>query len=322
MPGLEPTLHHASRPVMGTLCEVSVYDADARRASDAMMRALDEMSRVDRLLSNYQPDSELSVMNREAGKAPFHASEELFTFVVTSRAYFDATRGAFDPTVGPLVRAWGFLTRQPARPPPAAIAEARAKSGFDKVRLDPAAHTVFYTVAGLEFDPGGIGKGYAADRAVDVLRRAGVTSALVSAGGSTLNAVGHPPDRPGWRIAIKNPLDPARPYAYVDLRDGSLSTSGMSEAFVEDGSRRLAHIFDPRRGEPVEHMCQATVVAPTGTASDALSKPAFILARGDVERVFRGIANAHVLRVEADCGRASIVWTTPGSSRTFIGAIR
>ena len=234
------TLHRASRTIMGTLCEVQIYDTDAARAEAASTRALDEMARVDRLLSNYDAASELSALNREAAKAPVRVSDELFAFVRDSRAYYDATDGTFDPTVGPLVRAWGFFTLRPSKPGDAAIADARARSGFDKVRLDPAARTVFYTVVGVEFDPGGIGKGYAADRAVEVLRRAGVDAALVSAGGSTLNAIGHPPDRAGWRIAIKDPADAAHPYAYVELRDASLSTSGVSENAVRDGSRRYA----------------------------------------------------------------------------------
>lgn len=302
---------------MGTLCEIEVYDADAARADAAMARALDEMARVDRLLSNYRPDSELSVMNREAARAPFHASDELFAFVETSRRFYERSRGAFDPTVGPLVRAWGFFTHHPARPGADAIARARAESGFDKVRLDARAHTVVYTVAGLEIDPGGIGKGYAADRASDVLRQAGITSALVSTGGSTLDAIGHPPDRAGWRIAVKDPLDPAKPYGYVDLRDASLSTSGVSEQFVRDGGDRYAHVFDPRRGEPMEGMCQATVIAPTGTESDALSKPAFILSRADVVDVFGNVKDVHVLRVEGECGANATVWTTPWSAPMF-----
>jgi len=215
------------------------------------------------------------------------------------------------------VRAWGFFTPQPAKPTDAAVAAARARSGFDKVRLDPSAHTIFYTVAGVEFDPGGIGKGYAADRAVEALRRAGVDAALVSAGGSTINAIGHPPDRAGWRIAVRNPVDLSHPYAYVELRDASLSTSGVSENSVREGSRRYAHIFDPRRGAPLEGMCQATVVAPTGIESDALSKPALILSRDEVTKLFE-MRGAHALRVEGDCSARAAAWTTPGSSATFV----
>lgn len=302
---------------MGTFCEIQTYHPDSDAADRAMTAALDEMQRVDRLLSNYDPASELSRMNREAAAAPFRASDELFDFIRRCHEYFEDTAGAFDPTVGPLVRAWGFFTPAPSRPTDAARAAARARSGFDKVRLEPADRTIRFLARGLEIDPGGVGKGYAVDRAVQVLRRLGVESALVSAGGSTLYAIGHPPARASWTVAIRNPADPDRPFAFVPLRDDSLSTSGVSEQSVEAGGHRYSHIFDPRTGEPVEHMCQATVVAPTATDSDALTKAAFVLSRAGVARVAAGRRGVHVLRVEGGCDRPDAVWTTPGSASVF-----
>ena len=316
-PQAGPTLYSGSRLIMGTRCEVEVYHADGPGAEEAIRAALDEMDRVDRLLSNYRPDSDLSVMNRQAATRPVRVSDELFAFVRASRSFYEQSRHTFDPTIGPLVRAWGFFGRQPSRPDPAVAADAKRRSGFEHVRIDERAGTVAYDAAGLEFDPGGIGKGWAADRAADVLRRNGIASALVSAGGSTLVAIGHPPGRDGWRVAVRDPLNATKPYAYVSLRNAALSTSGVSEKSVEEGSRRFAHIFDPRTGEPVEHMCQATVVAPTGTQSDALTKPAFILPRADAAEVFGAMRNVHAMRVEGSCGAGANVWTTPGSSPIF-----
>src|SRR5262249_4214708 len=147
---------------------------------------------------------------------------------------------------GPLVRAWGFFTPAPQRPADAAVAAARARTGFEKVRLDPAARTVAFAVDGMEIDPGGIGKGYAVDRAVRVLREQGIAAALVSAGGSTIYGLGHPPDRAAWRLAVRNPAREDRPFAFVSLADNALSTSGTSEKFVERAGRRFSHLFDPR----------------------------------------------------------------------------
>lgn len=313
----QPSLYRDTRLLMGTECEIQIYDADRDHAREAARAAFDEMARVDRLLSNYIADSELSVMNREAARAPAHVSAELFVFVTRSREFYDSTLHTFDPTIGPLVRAWGFFGSHPVRPDAATIAAARAKTGFEHVRLDATAQSIFYTVSGMEFDPGGIGKGYAADHAADALRHHGITSALISAGGSTFVAIGHPPDRDGWRIAISDPLDRARPYGYVMLRDASLSTSGVSEQSVREGPRRYAHIFDPRRGEPMEGMCQATVVAKTGIESDALSKPAFILSREQVEANFHPRPEVHALRIEGDCGAHATRWTTPWSAAVF-----
>jgi len=317
-----PSLIKDARLLMGTLCEVQVYADDPSAARTAAAAALDAMARADALLSNYRPQSELSAMNRQAARAPFHASAELFDFVNRCAGYHRLTDGAFDPTVGPLVRAWGFMTPHPARPSDAAIADAKVRSGFDNVTLDAGARTIEYRTDGVEIDPGGIGKGYAVDKAVEVLRQRGIQSALVSAGGSTLYAIGAPPGRPAWNIAVKNPTDPAKPFALVSLRDTSLSTSGVSERAVQAGEHRYAHVFDPRAGDPVEGMCQATVVAPTGTASDALTKAAFVLPREAVRRLFRDQDDVHALRIEGDCDRAHTIWATPWSSGVFVRAGR
>jgi thiamine biosynthesis lipoprotein len=307
----------ASRRLMGTVADIQVYSEDPAAAERAAAHALDEMQRIDRLLSNYDPASELSAMNRDAPRGPVVVSRELFDFVAECWTYFQSTAGAFDPTVGPLVRAWGFFSPRPSKPPDAAIAAARARTGFDRVRLDPETRAVSYSVDGLEFDPGGIGKGYAVDRAVAVLRREGVDAALVSAGGSTLYAMGHPPGRDAWTVAVRNPLNVDRPYAFVRLRDGSLSTSGVSEQSVLVGSRRYSHLFDPRSGTPVDGMCQATVVAPTATASDALTKAAFILDHESIVRVLQPRSGVHAMRVEGACAPGNTVWTTPWSSSVF-----
>lgn len=309
-----------ARRIMGTFCEIQAHHKNAAAAGRAIEAALDEMQRVDRLLSNYDPASELSAMNREAGRSPFRASPELYGFVKRCRDYVAATAGAFDPTVGPLVRAWGFFTPRPARPSAEEIGAAARVSGFDKVRLDDAARTVTFTVPGVEIDPGGIGKGYAVDMAVKVLRRGGVTSALVNAGGSSLYAIGHPPGRPAWRVAVSDPTDREHPVRYAQLEDAALSTSGVSEKFVVAEGHRYSHIFDPRTGAPVEGMCQVTVVASKATDSDALTKAPFILSREDTLRLFERDKAVHVLRMEGPCGPGRVLWTTPWSSSVFVEA--
>jgi thiamine biosynthesis lipoprotein len=311
-----PQIHRQTRKLMGTFCEIQICHSDALFAEQAARRAFNEMERVNRVLSNYDPESELSALNREAFRSPFRVSDELFEFVRRCQALYEATEHAFDPTVGPLVRVWGFFTPYPGKPSDRDIADAKTKSGFDKVKLNEEARTVSYAVAGMELDPGGIGKGYAVDRAVQVLREMSVEAALVSAGGSTLYALGCPPGRPGWRIAIKNPADCRRAAAHVDLCGSSLSTSGVSEKSVQAGSHRYSHIFDPRTGEPVERMCQVTVIAPSATESDALTKAAFILPRDSLLNLFRLRAGVHALRMEGPCGEHS-VWITPWSSSVF-----
>jgi FAD:protein FMN transferase len=313
-----PSLHKQARKIMGTFCEVQVYGSDSARADKAIAAALGEMERIDGFLSNYAAASELSAVNREAAKTPVHVSRELFFFFRLCRTYHEQTMGAFDPTVGPLVRAWGFFTSHPAKPSDADIIAAKTKSGFDKVVLNDKDRTIFYRVAGLETDPGGIGKGYAVDRAADVLKKLGVRSALVSAGGSTLFAIGQPPGRDAWHIAIKNPVDSEHPYAIVRLKNASLSTSGISEKSVQVEGHRYSHIFDPRTGAPVEGVCQASVVAATATESDALTKAAFILPQDVVKRLFKSRKATHALKVEGGCDATGSLWVTPWSSKIFM----
>ena len=312
-----PHLYRQARQIMGTSCEVQVYDSKSSRAEGAIQASLDEMGRVDRLLSNYDPTSELSAMNRDAARAPFHASAELFGFVTACRKFYENTSGTFDPTVGSLVRLWGFFSRQPGVPGAAEISAAKATSGFDKVRLNDGDRTVSYAVSGLEMDPGGVGKGYAVDKAVAVLKEWRIQSALVSAGGRTLFALGRPPGRSAWRIAIKDPANGQQAMGYVDLRDNSLSTSGVSEQSVQTASHRYSHIFDPRTGDPVENMCQVTVVAASGAESDALTKAAFVLSRESLIEIMKGLDGLHVFRVEGACGAGSVIWVTPGSAAVF-----
>lgn len=313
-----PSLHKQARRIMGTYCEVQIYDSNSSRANKAIAAALDEMQRVDLLLSNYNAESELSKVNREASRRPVRAVPELYEFFRRCRNFYNETAGAFDPTVGPLVRAWGFFTSHPARPSDADITEARAKSGFDKVVLNDENSTVFYKVIGLELDPGGIGKGYAVDKAVEVLKKKGVRSALVSAGGSTLYAIGRPPGRDSWRIAIKNPTNAEMPFALVLLRDDSVSTSGVSEKSVQIDGHRYSHIFDPRTGAPVEEVCQVSVVAATATESDALTKAAFILPRDSIKQLFQKRRATHALKVEGACIPSSSAWITSWSSSVFM----
>ena len=315
----EPVLARDGRRIMGTYVEVQAFAADAARAQDVVEQALEEVARVDRLLSNYDPSTELSRMNRDAADAPIRVSDELFAFLRECRGFYGGTHGTFDPTVGPLVRAWGFLTPAPAVPDAATIASARARTGFDKVHLDDRRRTVHYAVAGLEIDPGGIGKGIGVDRAVARLRALGIAAALVSAGGSTIAALGHPPDRAVWRVAVANPRDAAHPVAYAALVDASVSTSGQSEKFVRVGQQQYGHIFDPRTGTPKEGMCLASVVAPTATASDALTKAAFLLERAELVQVLRAQRGTSALRVEGACDEGQAPWVSPGVSPFVVG---
>lgn len=269
-----------SDEAMGSTFAVVLYGRDRKQLEAAADAALDEVHRLDRLLSNYKPDSEWSEVNRTAGVRPVMVSEELFELLSACIAYSRASGGAFDITVGPLMMVWGFYRGEGVLPRPAEVTAALTRVGHRHVRLDAAARTVQFDRPGVELDPGGIGKGYAVDRMVEVLKRAGVRIALVSAAGSSIYGMGAPPGEPaGWQITIRAPDDPQASVAEVRLKDMSLATSGGYEKFFWANGRTWAHIMDPRTGYPAKGIASVSVLAPRAIDSEAWAKPFFINGR-------------------------------------------
>jgi thiamine biosynthesis lipoprotein len=287
-----------SRPAMGTKFTIYLYAPDQATASAALDASFDEIERVEEALSNYRDTSELSRINREAATHDVTTDPEVFHFLQTSLDFARRSGGAFDITVGPLMRAWGFFRGQGRYPTPAQLAEARTHVGWRRVKLDPAARTVRFDERGIELDPGGIGKGFAVDRAVTVLREAGIRAALVDAGGSTIYALGAPPGHSGWIVRVPYPGDKRRTLSTVSLRDTSLSTSGNYEKFFRLAGHVYCHIMDPRIGEPVQGMLQSTVIAPDAVSSDALSTAIFVLGPRASESVLRSFGAAGALWVQ------------------------
>jgi len=238
--------------------------------------ALDEVDRIDRLMSHYRSDSPLSQLNQRAADGAVGVDLELFEFLARAIRYSRESDGAFDITVGPLMKTWGFFRGEGRVPSPAELAEARERVGYGHVRLDPATRTVRFDTPGVELDLGGIAKGYAVDRAIGLLKARGVTAALGSAGGSTVYALGAPPGRDAWTVSVQDPLTTGRVAFTVALRDRALSIAGVSEKFFERGSTRYAHIMDPRTGRPVPGVLAVALLAPDGTTGDALDDAVFV----------------------------------------------
>jgi thiamine biosynthesis lipoprotein len=269
-----------SDEAMGSTFTVVLYGSDQKQLEAAADAAFDEVHRLDRLLSNYQPASEWSEVNRTAGVRPVKLSAELFQLLSDCMTYSRQSDGAFDITVGPLMKVWGFYKGEGSLPRAADVTDALTRVGHRHVRLDAAARTIHFDRPGVELDPGGIGKGYAVDRMVDVLKRSGVHIALVSASGSSIYGMGAPPTEPaGWRITIRAPDDPHKTAAEVVLKDMSLSTSGSYEKFFWVEGRTYAHIIDPRTGYPARGTASVSVMAPRTIDSEAWAKPFFINGR-------------------------------------------
>ncbi|HVX67349.1 MAG TPA: FAD:protein FMN transferase, partial [Bryobacteraceae bacterium] len=269
-----------SLDAMGSTYSIALYGYDEDRMEAAIEAAFNEVRRLDHLLSNYRSDSELTEVNRNAAAGPVKVTPELFELLANCQRYSRESEGAFDITVGPLMKVWGFYKGTGHLPSKAEVSEALKKVGYRNVILDAEHRTVRFSRPGVELDPGGIGKGYAVDRIVDVLKENGIESALISAGGSSIYALGTPNNESrGWEVKIRDPKDPRKTVEDLYLKNQSMSTSGNYEKFFEAEGRIYSHVMDPRTGFPAEGMLSVSVITPSTLDSEAWTKPYFILGR-------------------------------------------
>ena len=273
-----PLAHHeGSRISMACEYAIDAYGPDADALPRVVEEAFDEVDRIDRLMSHYKPDSPLSRVNREAAQHPVAVDQELFDFLVEAMRYHHESEGAFDITVGPLMNAWGFFRGEGRLPSKIQLAAARRLVGGGHVTLNRASRTIAFDTPGVELDLGGIAKGYAVDRVVELLRRRQIAAALVSSGGSTIYALAAPPGRDGWPIAVQDPIDSRKTAFTIELKDRAVSVAGRSEKSFEAGGVTYSHIMDPHTGMPVQGVLSVVVLASTGTEGDALDDAFFVL---------------------------------------------
>lgn len=283
-------------PAMGTEYTIELYARDQAFADQVMSAAFDEIDRLDALLSNYKATSELSRITREAVAGPVTTDPETFHFLERSYYWSRRSDGAFDITVGPLLRAWGFFFKQGRVPADAELAAIRDRIGWQNVLLNPNERTVaFRDHKAVDLDPGSIGKGFAVDSVVKLLRGFGVTSAFVSAGGSTLYGIGAAPSLPGWPVDIPDPRHPGVTASTIFLRDSSLSTGACTEKFFIQNGHRYCHIFDPRTMRPVEGVLQSSVISASATDSDALSTVVFVSSPEQSRHLFADMPEVRAL---------------------------
>ncbi len=261
---------------MGCTATIRACGPDAAALPAVVGEALDEVDRVDRLMSNYRRDSPLSRLNQEAATGPVPVEPELLDFLAECLRWSRESDGAFDITVGPLMKAWGFLRDDGRVPGQDELRRVLEVVGYRHVLLDRAGGTVGFDRPGVELDLGGVGKGYAVDRVVELLRRRGVASALVNLGGSSVYGLGAPPGKNAWEVGIQDPTRSTRIALTVSLRDRALSVAGGYERFFEKDGVTYSHIMDPRTGRPVQGILSVAVLTPSATDGDALDDVLFV----------------------------------------------
>jgi thiamine biosynthesis lipoprotein len=270
---------------MGTTFSIDVYGSSQGAIQAATESAFEEVHRLDQMLSNYISDSELSQVNARAAVSPVKVSREFFDLLEACVDYSSKSEGSFDITVGSLMKVWGFYKGSGHLPHRAEVRTALESVGYRNIILDPGALSVRFRRPGVTLDPGGVGKGYAVDKMVEVLRQNGVTSALVSGGGSSIYGLGVPPnENRGWYVRIRDPKDEKKTAAEVYLHNNSLSTSGNYEKFFWAEGKLYSHIMDPRTGYPSEGMLSVSVLSPKTIDSEVWAKPYYILGRSWAEK--------------------------------------
>jgi FAD:protein FMN transferase len=269
--------YEASHDSMGTTFAVAAYGPDRKYLAAVINEVFEEIDRLDRQMSKYRPDSELSYINRNAARSNVLVEPRLFGLIRDCIRYSSETEAAFDITIGPLMKSWGFFQQGGRVPAETERAQILNRTGYQHVKLDATARTVRFDENGVELDLGGIGKGYAIDQAVEILRSNAVTSALVSSGMSSIYALGAPPQERAWTISLRDPSDAEKVADVILLKNCSLSTSGNYVNFFKLNGRTYSHIMDPVGGRPVEQMLSASVLALKTTDSEALSTAFYVM---------------------------------------------
>jgi len=281
--------------IMGTAIHVELWSDDAALAQRAMDAVMAEMHRIDRLMSPYKSESELSLVNRDAGARAVAIGAEMYGLIERSLFFSRLSDGAFDITYAGVGHLYDY--RAGVAPDAAALAQARATVGWQHLILDAGARSVHFGKPGMRIDLGGFAKGHVVDTSIAILRRLGIQHAVVAAGGDS-HVMGERRGRP-WSIAIRDPRDAKRVVAVLPLRDTSISTSGDYERYFERDGVRHHHLIDPKTGTSPSALRSVTILAADGLTSEALSKCVFVMGLSRGMRLVESLPGVDAVVVDA-----------------------
>jgi len=265
--------------IMGTAIHVELWADDRRQGETAAAAVMDEMHRIDRAMSPHKPASELCRINRDAAHQAVPLSDEMYALVERAQAFSRFSGGAFDISYAAVGQLYDYRKRR--RPGAAELERARNLVGWQHLELDPHTRSLRFDREGMRIDLGGFAKGHAVDRAAALLKRRGITSAMVSAGGDSRviggRCGGGGQEARPWSVAIRDPRRAGEVVAVLPLEEVSVSTSGDYERYFDDGAERVHHLIDPATGRSPHHVHSVTILADDGLTSEALSKAVFVL---------------------------------------------
>ncbi|WP_353888585.1 FAD:protein FMN transferase [uncultured Polaribacter sp.] len=263
---------------MGSRFDITVVANDSIQANKYIDTAVAEISRIEKLISSWDANSQTSEINRYAGIKPVKVDKELFDLIERAIGISKLTDGAFDISYASMDRIWKFdgsMTKMPSKEEITASVE---KVGYQNIILDKKNSTVFLKLEGMKIGFGAIGKGYAADKAKTLLISKGVNSGIINASGD-MNTWGKQPNGNEWKVAITNPMDKNKVFALLPITNGAVVTSGNYEKYVNFNGKRYTHIIDPRTGYPSTGLISVTVFAPKAELADALATSVFVMGK-------------------------------------------
>jgi len=262
--------------LMGSVFEISLVGTDSASLEYQIQLVIDEIERIENLISEWRPNTQISEVNRNAGIRPVKVDREVFELTRRAISYSILSDGAFDISVAALDKIWRFDGNMDALPSDAAVQNSVTKVGFEKIELDSIASTIFLKQSGMKIGFGSIGKAYAADRGRHILQEMGVKGGLINASGD-IALWGKPPEKKSWSIGISDPEKPYKITRKLRMKEGAVATSGNYQKYVMFNGVRYSHIINPRTGYPATELASVTVIGPMAEFANALSTSVMVL---------------------------------------------
>ncbi|NBB27500.1 FAD:protein FMN transferase [Cellulophaga sp. BC115SP] len=270
-------VHKQGHRLMGNYFEISVVSDNADYANSCIDQAVEEIKRIERLLTTFNDQSQTNQVNAMAGIAPVEVDAEMFDLIARAQRISALTQGAFDITYGSIDKSlWNFDTNMTALPSKEIALESVRLINYQHVILNPERRTVFLKEKGMRIGFGGIGKGYAAEKAKQLLKSLGIQSGIVNAAGD-LTTWGNQPNGKPWTIGIANPQAGESPFSYLSISDVAVATSGNYEKYVMIDGKKYSHTIDPQTGLPVSGIQSVTIISPNAELSDAMATPVMVM---------------------------------------------
>ncbi|MCT4602480.1 MAG: FAD:protein FMN transferase [Marinifilum sp.] len=261
---------------MGSRFEITAISANESKANAAIKAAINEIKRIEKLISSWDSNSQTSEVIRNAGVKPIKVDQELFNLIRRSKKISDLTHGAFDISYASMDKIWKFDGSMLDMPDSASVAKSVSKINYKNIILNKENKTVFLKNEGMKIGFGAIGKGYAANKALEIMSKMELDGALVNASGDLITW-GKDENNKDWRIGISNPKEKDKIFSWLNIGETAVVTSGNYEKYVTFNGKRYSHIIDPRTGYPVRGLSSVTIICPNAELADALATSVFVL---------------------------------------------